>query len=309
MQFNGNKCVEAVQFVKRLRGMSQAILVQGSDGMFYVVKFPDNLECPNVAFNESMGSAVFNSCGVPVPGWEPVRISGEFLDRNPGSWLVTPEGARRPGEGWGYGSRFLGLPGTPLREILPGSSFGRISNRLDFWKTWVLDVLCEHADNRQALFLREENGLLNAIFIDHGHLFGGPRGMLNPSFRASQYLDPRIYFPVTAEECGEIMATLKRIDPGELMRTFRTLPDRWITPTATVRFERFLDRLADQPLLKQIAFSVLDGMSGTRVELDRGRAKPVVRDAMVVWRNQIQVPVDPRRRDRWSDDLACGRPA
>src|ERR1039457_415092 len=109
------------RYIRNFHGGSQPILAQASDGLQYVVKFNNNLQGPNVPFNESVGSELYRACGLAVPSWKPLLVSDTFLDQNPDCWMQTPEGRLRPASGLCFGSRFLGAEGTRLLEILPGS--------------------------------------------------------------------------------------------------------------------------------------------------------------------------------------------
>ncbi len=269
--------VTALQYIRKLRGGSQPILVQASDGFLYVVKFNNNLQGDNLAFNESMGSELFNMCGLPGPSWAAVWISEEFISRNRGCWMETSEGLRRPRAGWCFGSQFLGLSDAPLLEILPGSSFRRIRERENFWKAWILDIFSNHADHRQTLFLRDEAGWLDAYFIDHGHLFGGPQGTADPSFLASRYLDLRIYPEVSITDCNRIQQALEFIDRVELTHTAESLPEEWITPSAALRFKDFLERICDAALLRNIRYFILDSANGKGEDFEQRYARPIAR--------------------------------
>lgn len=244
--------IAASGVIRRLKGSSQPVLIHANDGAFYVIKFFDNLQGPNIAFNEAIGTEVFRACGLPVPAWSPVWISDEFINKNPLCWMSAPDGYRKPKAGWCFGSRFLGLQEAPLREILSSEHFGRIRNRMDFWKVRVLDILCQHADNRQALFIEDEDRSLDAYFIDHGHLFGGPLGAVDPLAAASRYLDKRIYPLLTSAHWDEIAGSLAEVKAGELMRVVSTLPAEWVTSSAMMGLQRFLDRVTDQSLLRRL---------------------------------------------------------
>lgn len=232
-------------------------MVYGSDGFLFVVKWLDDLTGPNLPFNECMGTELYRVCGLQCPGWVPIWLSDSLIDQNPECWITTADGMRRPKAGWCFGSRFLGLQDAPLREILSGCDFKRIRNRLDFWTARVLDALCEHADNRQALFLEDELGWLDAYFIDHGHFFGGPRGIESPAAATSRYLDKRIYPELSPGDWDQIQSRIAGIDGAALMEAARCLPEEWATPTALLRLERALDRLSDGALRRELRDSLL----------------------------------------------------
>lgn len=269
---NASNRILATKVIRVLRGSSRPILVHGSNGLFYVVKSVDSLQGPNVAFNECMGTELYRMCGLPCPAWAPIWLSNEFIDQNPTCWTVTPEGPRRPKAGWCFGSRFLGLQEAPLREVLSGSDFNRIRNRMDFWIARVLDSLCCHADNRQALFMADDTGWIDAYFIDHGHLFGGPHGASNPVMITSRYLDKRIYPTLSRTGWNEIEQTIAGIRRSDVLQAVKSLPDRWVTDSARAGLESSLARLSDRTLLRNLGQRLLD--SGEDAVPVHGRKPP-----------------------------------
>src|SRR5580658_9861927 len=121
--------VQAAHFVCKLRGGSQPILVEGTNGLHYVLKFMNNPQGLNVLFNEAAGVELFGAHGLPVPRWEPVTVTDSFIDRNRECWIESPEGSLRPQAGLCFASAFLASAGKRLLGILPGTSFGRVRNR------------------------------------------------------------------------------------------------------------------------------------------------------------------------------------
>jgi hypothetical protein len=246
------------QYVRKLRGGSQPILARASDGLLYVVKFTNNLQGPNLPFNESIGSDLYRACGLAVPSWMPLLVTDAFLDQNHDCWMQTQEGYLRPDSGLCFGSRFLGEDGVRLLEILPGTSFKRVRDREKFWLAWLIDICAGLADNRQAIFVEDAEGWLNAFFIDHGHLFGGPKGDKRPHFQTSRYLDPRIYDDVSSRQLLGFHKVARCLDVDSLWRRVQTLPNDWKTRSALDRFEECLCRLSMPNLLQNILDMIMD---------------------------------------------------
>jgi hypothetical protein len=245
-------------FIRNMRGGSQPILAEASDGLQYVVKFANNLQGPNLLFNESAGSELFQSCGVPVPKWKPLRVSDSFLDKNPGCWIQTLEGRLRPTSGLCFGSRFLGGNGKRILEILPGSSFRRVRNQTSFWLVWLIDVCAEHANNRQAIFEEDAESWLDAVFVDHGHLFGGPKAELKRNLCASRYLDSRIYPGLSSKALEDFEKVFRALDADRLWQRLEVIPDEWVEVSALRKFETCLQRLS-MPLYRQSLLRTLIG--------------------------------------------------
>jgi hypothetical protein len=98
------KRVKPLQYIRKLRGGSQPILVRADDGLVYVVKFSNNLQGPNLPFNEALGTELFRVAGFNVPKWRLVEVSDDFIDRNPSCWMETECGKLKPDSGWCFGS-------------------------------------------------------------------------------------------------------------------------------------------------------------------------------------------------------------
>ncbi|HUY94459.1 MAG TPA: hypothetical protein VMU71_04150 [Terracidiphilus sp.] len=247
---NGSACV--VRFIRKLRGTSEPILVQADDRLLYVVKFLDNPQGPNTLFNESAGSELFRAVGLSTPAWKPLLVTDLFLDRNRGSWLGIGDAAVRPRAGLCFGSLYLGADAMPLFEILPRTWFRHIANRTSFWMARVLDACAHHLDRRQAVFAEESEGQLRAYFIDHGHLFGGPHGSECSPGTSFRYLDARIYPDLDGKERQPFLKTMQSVDPEQLRRRARALPEEWKTASALKNFNKCLDHLANSTRLTNL---------------------------------------------------------
>jgi hypothetical protein len=284
------KDVEALLHMRKLRGGSQPILVRANDGFFYVVKFLNNLQGPNVLFNEAVGTALFTLAGLPTPEWRPVYVTEEFIERNPSCWMETEDGRLKPQAGWCFGSRFLCTRNSGLFELLPQRSFIRISNRRDFWTVWVIDALCGHTDNRQTLFLQRKSMRLGAYFIDHGHLFGGAHGVDCPSFLASRYLDPRIYALASARDADDIVNRIQSLDLAQLAKIVGGLPEEWVTEAGRLSFESFTSRISDPILLRSAVNFILHIDLGAEGSHDRHLARGNLRFERAALHSQISAP-------------------
>lgn len=244
--------VKAVRFVRRLRGGSNPFLLEASDGFLYVVKRQGNPQGCNLLFNEAMGSEIFRRAGLPVPEWRVVELSNTL--EIPAS---AGEGRSILSNEYCFGSRYVDPGSATILEILPKSSFCRIRNRRDLWAAWVLDSLCEHTDNRQAIFLEHPTRHLDAYFVDHGHLFGGACGDGTPSLQGCRYLDPRIYQDVLRGWSRQIYECLRGIDLNALNAVADLLPEGWGTASGRDRLRSFCERMSHPSLLRNTVRSIL----------------------------------------------------
>lgn len=247
-----------VRYIRKLCGCTQSILAEGSDGRLYVVKFANNPQGPNIPFNESVGSELYRACGLTVPEWKPLLVTNSFLESNPACWIAMPTSRLVPNAGWCFGSRFLGSEGKRLLEILPGSSIARVRNVWNFWLAWLVDICADHADHRQALFEERPDGRLSTVFIDHGHLFGGPHGIQKCGPRVSRYLDARIYRDLSSKNIATIQDRLKSLKVDLLWQQTLNLPDEWRTKTALDSFSECLGRLSSVALVQTLVDEVIE---------------------------------------------------
>jgi len=258
MTILGKEPAVVTKHIRNLRGGSQPILVRASDGLYYIAKFANNLQGPNLLFNESVGNELYRACGLAVPSWKPLVVTDRFLDKNPKCWMHTPEERLRPTSGLCFGSQLLGREGTGLLEILPESSHSHIRNRTAFWLAWLIDVCAEHVDNRQAVFVVAAGGWLDAFFVDHGHLFGGPEPDRLQDFSKVRYLDPRIYPDASQKGLLKVQKAVHDLDIDSLWQTvMKTVPTDWRLTSALDRFAGCLQRLADSNLLQSLLETII----------------------------------------------------
>jgi len=241
-----------------MRGGSQANLVLADDGCFYVVKVQDNLQGPNLLFNESAGYELYRSFGLKTPNWQTLQLSESFIEKNRAFWIHDLHDSRPPKPGLCFGSQFLGLEGIRTLEILPARSHKLIQNRADFWLAWVIDACAEHADNRQALFTEDTNSLLYATFLDHGSMFRGADGKSRHNIRASRYLDHRIYPDLTLMQQREIESHFANLDTEALLERIKALPEAWKTSSALQNFEQTLNCLSSGTLVRNLLQTMFD---------------------------------------------------
>jgi len=283
----GKDSALVTEYVRSLRGGSQPILARASDGFQYVVKFANNLQGPNLLFNESAGSELYLACGLPVPEWTPLWIADSFLDRNPDCWMQTPEGRLRPASGLCFGSRFLEQKGKRLFEILSGAMFSRVRNQVSFWHAWLIDICADHVDNRQAVFVEDANGWLDAHFVDHGHLFGGPTAESNRNFRASRYLDPRIYTGVSFRALLDFQRRLQGLDLDKVRQRIEVIPSEWSHASARERFDCCLQRLKTDSLVQNVIETIAHDIE-RRAETETGNGGSERKPSSAILRHSPQ---------------------
>jgi hypothetical protein len=219
------------EFIRKMRGGSQSVLIRCSDNQLYIVKFSENEQGSNLLANEVIGHLLLRAVGLPTPSWRAIYFSEQFILQHPGMWSVSSRGLFPPKPGLHYGSLFVGQEGrSELFEILPGSYQNSISNKADFLGVYIFDVWANHCDTRQPIFRRVgQSRTLKAVFIDNGHLFGGPDWAFPGRRGRSLCIDPRVYPDIKRADIEAWVTRLReRLAPAiDLLP--KSVPTLWYT--------------------------------------------------------------------------------
>lgn len=189
--------VVAVRLVRRLVGRSQAVLLLGDNGKYYVAKlnyeFGLYTDCqssiydPEREFNrlselnvnigtsdEFLGYTLQCCLGLPSPRYGRIFLSESFINGPALEQLAfqTKVGPFRPTQGFHFATEYLGLEFETKRRLYPlrftdyvsAADISLIRNRKDFLGALVLDLFMGKPDNRKVL-LRGRR-FLKAYFID-----------------------------------------------------------------------------------------------------------------------------------------------
>ncbi len=163
-------------FMRKMMGGSQSSLISASDGKFYVLKLAGNPQGPYTLFNETFGTILAKSLGLPVPDWSPIYVDSSFIRTNTNLSFESERGFYAAHPGLHFGSKFVTASGDEeIYEIVPHRWMERVENPQFFTGMLFLDIWTENVDSRQALFIqRSTNRALRVVFFDNGHMFKGP---------------------------------------------------------------------------------------------------------------------------------------
>jgi hypothetical protein len=239
--------VHAVQFVRKMRGGSQPALIRCNDGKLYVVKFFNNPQGPNVLANEVLGNELLNALDLPSPRWRKVFLSGSFIEKNTGIFFETHSGYSGIESGLHFGSEFLGDEKTgQVYEWLPNAFCSRVANSKDFLGIRIFDVWTNHCDHRQSLYTTGNgNASFLAVFIDNGHLFGGPEWSRNSRRGESLSLDKRFHSNEWPAEVAESwIARFETECSSSLFNIIQHVPRFWYSGDINQVAESLVRRLS-----------------------------------------------------------------
>jgi hypothetical protein len=249
--------VDARRFIRKMRGGAQAHLLEADDGKFYIVKFQNNPQHRRILINEVIAGEILSHLQVASPEYQLVRLSREFLDRNPEIHIQT--GATRVAvePGWHFGSRHPGNPETMATyDFIPDALLGQVANQEQFRAVLVFDRWVSNADGRQSIFFRAQLqdwlakpgvpprklGLV-ALMIDHGFAFNGPHWDLPESALTGLYPRRTVYNSVRSIQDFDPWLTRVLNFPGEVIdKALRKIPPEWIGDDESP-LERLLESL------------------------------------------------------------------
>ncbi|MEO8658508.1 MAG: HipA family kinase [Bryobacteraceae bacterium] len=234
--------VNAVRFVRKMRGGAQAHLIEADDGHFYVVKFVENPQHRRILVNEMIASVLLDYLQIVAPETAVVQVGDEFLRENPEVHIALGTRRTPPRPGWHFGSRFPGDPAKlAVYDFLPDAVIAKVENLSHFLAVLVLDRWAGNADARQSVFLRArvrqwspqtqthplKQGFV-ALMIDHGYLFGGPNWEFNDSPLQGLYFRPHVYESVRSLD--DFQPWLDRVThfPEDVIdQALKRLPPQW----------------------------------------------------------------------------------
>lgn len=171
--------VEIARIIRRMRGRSQAFLLQGLDGCFYVAKFPGNPLGNRTLISEFLAAKLLIALGIKAPSVQILSFSGPCEGRDQ-LYFQTPDGPRAIIDGLAFGSR---CPVDPAHDVifdcLPRRLYSKVANLDEVGVVFAFDLWCGHADTRQFIFTRTSDNCspaanrFSAWPIDNGSCFGG----------------------------------------------------------------------------------------------------------------------------------------
>jgi hypothetical protein len=254
----------AIRFVRKMRGGTQAHLLQADDNQFYVVKFKNNPHGIRSLVNEWIVSGVMMHLGISTPATQAVRVPEQFLDQNPEVHLQRAAKMVLVAPGLHFGSQYPGDPDrSVVHDLMPRPLLrDKTVNVSDFVGTLVIDKWTANTDARQAVFTRTGGTGYAVHMIDHGAAFDGQNWSFFDAPLLGLYRDPAAY--ETVRGWGEFEPWLERVAdfPAEVIwRRLASIPKEWIAHEGDEP-ERLVRRLLRRR--KRVA-GLIESMLGTGV--------------------------------------------
>src|SRR5579884_4081366 len=236
--------VNAIRFVRKLRGGAQAHLMECDDGKFYVVKFRNNPQHRRILVNEWIAAVLLNYLQISIPDVAIVNINSEFLESNPEIGIQLGSRRIEVEPGWHFGSAYPGDPArTAVYDFIPDLLLDKVVNLADFRGVLVFDKWAGNADSRQSVFFRarlKPPGIAGADtapartgfvanMMDHGYIFDGPHWTFADSPLQGLYFRPIVYENVRSWNDFEPWLSRVVNFPEEVVDdALKQLPPEWM---------------------------------------------------------------------------------
>lgn len=226
--------VEIKRIIRPVRGGSQARLVEGADGRFYIGKFAGNPQGNRTLVNEWITGSIMAELGISTAPLRILRLPAALRNEE---FSFAVGDRKLPVEGeWHLGSLCPVNPETKvIFDFLPRRLLERVVNLNDFAKAFVFDQWCYQLDQRQAVFVRERGSAegqirLRAYCIDHGMAFAGSSWELHEAIGHGLYIDQSVYSLVNMPKiCEETVSRIEALTEGQIFASLATLPDCWLS--------------------------------------------------------------------------------
>jgi len=265
--------VEATRLIRKMRGGSQAHLLECADGHFYVVKFRNNPQHRRILVNEWIAAVFLDYLQISTPPVAMVNLSAGFLEANPDIHIQLGSRHLAVEPGWHFGSRYPGDPAKVMvYDFLPDTLLAKVVNAREFLGVLAFDKWIGNADARQSIFYRARvrqwspaaseaprPGFV-AQMLDHGYIFDGPHWKFPDSPLQGLYFRPQVYASVRGFADFEPWLDRLVYFPEEIVDAAqKQIPPEWMDEDAPA-LEALLERLMSRR--RRVPDLIRDSRSG-----------------------------------------------
>jgi hypothetical protein len=252
--------VDATRLIRKMRGGSQAHLLECADGHFYVVKFRNNPQHRRILINEWIASVFLDYLQISTPPVAMVTLSAGFIEANPDIYIQLGSRHLAVEPGWHFGSRYPGDPAKVMvYDFLPDTLLAKVVNSREFLGVLAFDKWIGNADARQSIFYRArvrqwspaasepapQSGFVSQM-LDHGYIFDGPHWKFADSPLQGLYFRPQVYESVRGFADFEPWLDRLVYFPEEIVDAAqKQIPPEWMdedAPSLEALLERLMSR-------------------------------------------------------------------
>ena len=233
----------AIRRLRPMKGGSQADLVAGTDGKYYVVKYKENPEGTRSLVNDFLGAHIFLSLGINTAPAGMIAVTPQFLQYNGSVGQRDPLGPCNVRAGVHFTSLYAGDPmHVVVHDLGRSAVIRKFLNQEDFIGALVADRWLAHCDSRQAIYFRHSGGWMCQM-IDFGQILGGSEWRLSDPAFFSLAMDRSVYrVERPLEHLQKWIDRVKYFPEVRLFEIAAAIPEEWLGRERT-QFERVLDKL------------------------------------------------------------------
>jgi hypothetical protein len=235
--------VSARNLIRKMRGGAQSHLLACEDGEYYVVKFTNNPQHRRILVNEWLANSFLRYLQIHVPQTALIRVSEEFLAKNPEVYFTVGSRRERIVPGIHFGSRMSVNPDkVAIFDFLPEKLLDKVENRVEFLGALVFDKWVGNSDSRQAVFFRARAKTWTPLkgdapakvgffaqMIDHGYAFNGPHWEFNDTPLNGLYFRTSVYQGVTSLDSFQPWLDMVTNFPIEAIDSaWKEIPREWL---------------------------------------------------------------------------------
>jgi hypothetical protein len=240
--------IRVTNVIRRMRGGAQSNLVSCDDGKHYVMKMRPNPQGPNILANEALGALLLEGLGLPCPRVAATSVSSTVILKFPMLAFESDQGPRMPQKGLHFASQFMDVAGSQLFDCLPESYETRIENQADFLGIYIFDIWASHQDRRQCIYRQDlRTGKIWAVFIDNGHLFGGPDWSKVGNHDCARSVITEDFQGLDEARISSWISHFRKTVPSLLHGSLGFLPVSWYEGDIDALATRLLERLKILP--------------------------------------------------------------
>jgi hypothetical protein len=225
-----SSCLCAVSHIRRLRGGSQAHLLSGSDGSYWVTKFQNNPQTIRVLANEMFAGRLGMALSLPMASVEIIDVPQGLVAQTPDLSIDLGSSNLRCSSGKQFASRYVCDPcQSTVVDYLPEAMLQRLVNLHDFARVLVLDKWAGNADGRQAVFGKHrKSAKFKATFVDQGYCFNAAEWTFPDSPLRGVYSRNDVYASVTGWDAFEPALTrAEEMDIHAISQCATNIPEEW----------------------------------------------------------------------------------
>ena len=231
--------LEAVEYIRRMKGGAQAMLIRCSDDAKYVVKFQNNPQGKRILVNEMLGTLLAKKLGLPTAKPVVVQVSDAFIQRTRDVHIQVGRGRQTISSGPCFGSRYMTLarPRSPTvsavesaDEYLLRGYPTLIANMTDVAGFLVFDKWTCNKDGRQTVVVKDYKSKFDkVIMIDQGFCFNGSDWSFPDEIWNSTQLYFRAFREIPSFSHFEIwLDRLEHLINGHVLETIsESIPREW----------------------------------------------------------------------------------